>query len=196
MFRSGASRESHLPVSRWIYFSFIAATLAWFGIVEASLLPEIWIILLLLALLAGFGIWQHYIDAQEGREYSRTVEASKEAAYSALCGALADLDYKISARDPSAGTVRFRGGKLGPWVGRNGVDATASVRETGDRSSEITIAGRESSAENHTSPWGPAFWAATYPEAMARRAARILDRAQATVVTYSVLDSVPIGPEA
>jgi hypothetical protein len=183
-------------VSRWIYFSFIAGAIAWFGIVEASLLPDIWIVLLLLALLAGVGIWQHYIDAQEGREYRRTFEASTEAAYSALCGALADFDYKITARDPSAGTVRFRGGKLGPWIGRYGVDATASVREAGDRSSEITIAGRESPGEKHASSWSPAFWAATYPEGMARRAARLLDRVQATVVTYSELDAVPIGPEA
>ena len=87
-------------------------------------------------------------------------------------------------RDANAGELEFRGGKLGPWIGRLGVGGgRASVRQTGERENEVFIAGRLSLADKH----GRGFL--IYPEGMAARAAQLFDRVEATVVTYHVIDA-------
>jgi hypothetical protein len=171
-------------VNKWIYFAVGAVSLTFLGLAEASLISQDWKMLLILVLVALAVIWRLYLNSQmEPHEFRRTYEASREAAYNALCGALAYLDYTITMRDPNSGRVQFKGGKLGPWIGRFGLDCTASVHQTADRESEIVIAGRVSSAQKE----GQGFL--IYPEALASRAGKILERVQATVVTYSVIDA-------
>jgi hypothetical protein len=105
--------------------------------------------------------------------------ASKDAAYSALCGVLGSLDYKITLSDPDAGTLLFEGGKLGPWIPRLGVKCRASVRQIDDRESEIVIAGHAVPTDKDGHMTLP------YPEGMGTRVAKLLDGVSATVVTYA-----------
>jgi hypothetical protein len=182
-------------VKLWVYFALLAAAVACFGVIEAvpSGRPYTFLLLLVLFVL-GYLWWRSHVDeeAQE-REYRRTYEASSEATYTALRGALGDLDYKVTVGDPDTGTLQFTGGKLGPWIPRLPVECTASVRQLSDRESEIVIAGRECPPQRQgwfTPPQGLSG-SYIYPEGMRRRAARILDEVDAAVITYSILDAAP-----
>jgi hypothetical protein len=172
-------------MSRWVYFALLAAIGVCAGIINGNGWPGVgWDLILAAVILALVAIAIRHIAAEtQEHEYRRTYAASKEAAYSALCGVLGKFDYKITMSDPDAGTLLFRGGTRGPWIPRLGVDCSASVRQVDDRESEIVIAG-------HAVPTdGDGRMTLPYPEGMGTRAAKLLDAVGATVVTYSVIDA-------
>jgi hypothetical protein len=143
------------------------------------------IFVLVLVMLPLAALWHRSVRSQaEDHTFARRYEASPEATYSALCGALLDLDYRITIRNPNAGEVQFKGGKLGPWIGRFGVEGAASIHKAAENESEVVITGRASLADKH----GSGFL--IYPEGMGVRIGRILDRVQATVVPISMLNEV------
>jgi hypothetical protein len=180
-------------MNKWVYFALLAVVGACVGIINGNGWPGLgWDLILLAVTLALLAIVIRSTASEtQEHEYRRTYEASKEATYSAFCGVLANLDYKITMNDPDAGTLLFKGGKRGPWIPRLGVECRASVHQLGDRESEIVIAGRVVPTDQDGRSALP------YPEGMRRRAAKLLDGVGATVVTYSVLDAaLANGPRA
>jgi hypothetical protein len=171
-------------VSRWVYFALLAGLGASVGIVNANTVGAGWTVASVVVALGVAAILQVSVGSEtQQREYRRTYDASTEATYVALCGSLSDLDYRITTRDADSGKVAFTGGKLGPWIPRLGVECVASVRQIADQESEITIAGHVSGAERQ------GRGVLLYPEGLTSRAARILDRVEATVITHSVIDA-------
>jgi hypothetical protein len=171
-------------VSKWTYFALLAVAVVSFAVAEASILSAGWTVLLITVLLLLALGWRRYINVSTSEQaFRRSYAVSEAAAYSALCGALLDLGYVITTRNLSAGTLQFRGGRLGPWIGRFGTECKASVRGLGDRESEIVIVGRVSTADRHG--WGVLI----YPEPLDSRIETILDRVQATAGISAVLDA-------
>jgi hypothetical protein len=169
-------------MSRWVFFVALAVGIANTGLVQ--ILPEPWGFLLLLALLPAAVMWWRYLRLQtQEHTFSRTFQAAPQAAYSALCGALMDLEYTITTRDPGQRAVQFNGGRLGPWIGRFGVVGNAFVREITSRESEIVLAGHIDLDDK------VGAGLATYPEGMALRAKKLFDRVEGTVVTYAMTDA-------
>jgi hypothetical protein len=178
-------------MKRWVYFASLAAMLIFLASAEASLISEDLTWFLMVALIPLAVIWGRRINSQMAmHEFRRTYGASRDATCNALCGALAYLDYTIVMRDPTSGRVQFKGGKLGPWIGRFGLHCTATVGLTADGESEIVIAGRASREQKG----GQGFL--IFPERLDLRVERILDRVQATVVTDSMLESAWQGRTA
>jgi hypothetical protein len=176
-------------MNRRVYFALLALLAVCVGIVNGQPSSGGLILVCVLVAVAVAAIVQVRVGREtQEQEYRRSYEASNEATYIALCGSLGDLGYEITARDPESGKVTFTGGNLGPWIGRLGVECCAWVRQIGDRESQITVAGHASRADKHG--WGVLL----YPEGMDRRAARILDRVNATVITYSVIDAALAAP--
>jgi hypothetical protein len=180
-------------VKLWVYLALTGTWVACYGVAHAapSTIPYLFLSAFVLFIL--WYLWWRRRDGDETQErrYQRTYEASSEAAYSALCGALGALEYRITTGDRDTGTLRFAGGQLGPWVTRLSVDGTASVRQVGDRESEIVIAGHECRPD-FRAPLGSAnapegFM--IYPEGMKLRAEKIFDEVGATIVTYSLIDA-------
>jgi hypothetical protein len=172
-------------MKRWVYFALLAMIGVCAGIINGNGWPGVgWDLTLTAVVLALLAIAIRYIAAEtQEHEYRRTYAASKEAAYSALCGVLGSRDYKIAMSDPDAGTLLFNGGRLGPWIPRLGVECRASVRQIDDRESEIVIAGHAvpTDKDGHTR--------LPYPEGMGTRVAKLLDAVSTTVVTYAVIDA-------
>ncbi len=151
-------------------------------------LPGIGLVIVLAIAFCAAMTWRHYLIAEtEEHESRRAFNASSEATYAALCGALATLGYKITSSEPDVGTLQFRGGTLGPWIGRLGVECRASVCQLGDRQTEVVIAGHASPADKH----GKGML--LYPEGMRSRTARILDQVDATVITHRTIDAALAG---
>lgn len=172
-------------MKRWVYFALLAMIGVCAGIINGNGWPGVgWDLALTAIVLALLATAIRYIAAEmQEHEYRRTYAASKDAAYSALCGVLGSLDYKIAMSDPDAGTLLFKGGRLGPWIPRLGVECRASVRQIDDRESEIVIAGHAVPTDKDGHMTLP------YPEGMGTRVAKLLDAVGATVVTYSVIDA-------
>ncbi len=172
-------------MNKWVYCALLAMGGACVGIVNGNGWPGVgWDLILIAVTLALLAIVIRAIASEtQEHEYRRTYEASKQATYSALCGVLGRLDYKITMNDPDAGTLLFKGGKLGPWIPRLGVECRASVHQIDDRESEIVIAGHAVPTDKDGQLTLP------YPEGMGTRAAKLLDGVGATVVTYSVIDA-------
>jgi hypothetical protein len=172
-------------MNRWVYFALLAAIGACVGIINGNGWPGVrWDLVLTAVVLALLATAFRYLAAEaQEHEYRRTYAASQEAAYSAFCGVLGDLGYRITMSDPDAGTLLFKGGRLDPWIPRLGVECRAFVRQIDDRESEIVITG-------HAVPTDRAgHGTLPYPEGMGTRAAKLLDAVGATVVTYSVIDA-------
>ena len=113
-------------MNRWVYFALLAMIGACVGIINGNGWPgKGWSLLLIGVVLALLAIVTRYLASEtQEHEYRRTYEASKQATYSALCGVLGNLDYKITMNDPDAGMLRFEGGRLGPWIPRLGWPVT------------------------------------------------------------------------
>jgi hypothetical protein len=99
-------------MNRWVYFALQAAIGACVGIINGNGWPGVgWDLILAAVVLALLAIAIRHIAAEmQEHEYRRTYAASRDAAYSALCGVLGNLDYKITMSDPDAGTLLFRSG--------------------------------------------------------------------------------------
>lgn len=159
--------------------------------------------LCLLGIGAAFA-WRRIAGEQQDREFRRTYPASRAAVQNALRGVLAELNYWVKADDPDTGDVRFKSGLPGMWLGGwGGAEGTASVRQGDARTAELVISVRLTPRERPV--WGSrraslawGYWNDGYPETRARRAKRIFDRVQATVVTYEMIESAasPRGSES
>ncbi len=167
-----------------VYFALLAVSGACVGVIQGLASLE-WPALLaaLILILMAVALGRSIRSETKEQAYCRTYEASREATYTALCGALGNLDYKVTARDPAAGTLQFSGGTRGPWIGRLGAECTASVRQVGEQASEIMIAGHATAADRR------GLGLLVYPEGMRARISRILDQVGATVVRYSVINT-------
>jgi uncharacterized protein YqgC (DUF456 family) len=170
-------------MSKAIYFGSLVIAVGFVVAADGELFPRAWIIPLALGLLAVGLLWRRYVSGEaRERTFRRTYGASSDATYGALCGTLAELGYAITTRELGVHAVDFRGGNLGPWIGRYGVSARASVHQTAPLASEIVIDGHLSVAEKD------GLGVLVYPDGLGLRASEIFDRVQRSVVTYAMTD--------
>jgi hypothetical protein len=131
-------------------------------------------------------------------EYRRQYEASRDATYSALYGAVIDLGYKVTAQDPAAGTLHFKTRLADLWIPHPSLQCTALVRDLDANTSEVVVGGQadlDTRREDGQRAWGTMQIVATFPSGLRPAANRILDRVGKTVLTHAVLESAkPLGP--
>ena len=178
-------------MNRWWYTGLLAVVAAYVVVMHAELLSRDTGFFLTCALVLGATLLRRFTpDRRQPREFRQTYQASGEAVYTALCGVLAELNYRVKAHDACIDEVRFTGGR-NVWWGGPDAEGTASVHQNGD-GAELVISLHDV-PEGHP-VWGgrraTLLWGANraYPEGIALRAKRILDRVQATVVTYAMID--------
>jgi hypothetical protein len=136
-------------------------------------------------------------ESRDG-DYRRTYEASSGATFSALYGAVVDLDYKITARDPTSGTLQFKTGSLDLWIPRLALDCRASVRQIDDKTSEVVLAGQAdlgAGAGYGHKARGAMGGLSMLPGGLRPATEKILDRVEATVVTYAATNAAPAQPK-
>jgi hypothetical protein len=166
---------SGTTVNRWTYFAALALLIASVVIGDSGALSQGGRLLLVIGLVALAVMWHRYADSQtQPHEFGRIYDASRDATFNALCGALTALSYKVTQRDSDTSTVHFKGGDLGPWIGRPGVEGSASVRRISDSKSEIAISCRVLPADKHGKGW------LLYPEGLSLRMKKVFDRVQAS----------------
>jgi hypothetical protein len=128
-------------------------------------------------------------DAENrARDYRRSYEASREATYTALCGAVADLGYRTTASDPGSATIGFRSSSPDLWIPLASLECEASVRQVDPNTSEVVVRGTaERGSRAADGRAGYAGGLMVSPRGTGTAAKAILDRVQATVVTYPVI---------
>jgi hypothetical protein len=197
--RPGSTRHLAARPERVLYILGLAAFVG----MNVSALGEFrgrWIAFVIsLATLVALVVIQRRRFGSESQDadYQRTYEASSDATYSALYGAVIDLGYKVTAQDPAAGTLKFKTGSRELWIPRPSLDCKASVRQIDGKTSEVVLAGHADlgarDVHGHLIQ-GAMGGVSIFPEGLGTATKKILDRLDATVITYAVLNTAPAQP--
>jgi hypothetical protein len=175
-------------LNRWTYVLLTVLGLA------CMALPVLFTILAVLVITPI--LWIYLRSTNKEDQSRRTYEASCEATYIALCGAVGSLGYRVTANDPTTCTLRFKTGWTDLWIWSSSMEYTASVRQIDNTLSEISLAGRVS--QEDIDEWRESQFRLAkppYPGVKGPAAKKILDRVAKTVITYPVIDGALAAPQ-